>query len=71
LDKGLLRVEPQEVLRIRPGFRAGTIRRAAEMWPGEEEKDEIELLKAFLWVSAIGSCLIGVILFALVNRSCL
>jgi hypothetical protein len=71
LDKESITVEPLEVLRTGPAFPAAAMRQTAKMWPDEEEKGEIELLTAFLWVSAIASCLISVILFALVNRSCL
>jgi hypothetical protein len=69
MDNESITVDPQEVLRLSPAFPAGAIRHAPKTWPDEEEKDEIELLRAFLWFSAIASGLIGVILFALVNRS--
>jgi hypothetical protein len=62
-------VDPEEVLRISPVFPVEAIRQAQKKWPDEEEKDEIALLKSFLWFSAIASCLIGVILFALENHS--
>jgi hypothetical protein len=71
LNNESITVDPQEVLRLSPVFPAGAIRDAPKMWSHEEEKDEISLLKAFLWFSAIASCLclIGMILLALVNRS--
>jgi hypothetical protein len=69
LDNEPISVDPQEGLRLSPVLPAGTMRDALKTWPDEEEKHEIALLKGFLWFSAIASWLIGVILFALVNRS--
>jgi hypothetical protein len=71
LDDESTTVDPQKLIRLSPVFQAGVMRHDSKTWPEEEENDEIALLKAFLWFSAIGSCVIGVILFALMNRSSL
>jgi hypothetical protein len=69
LDNESITVDPREALTESPVSQGKAISQAPKTWPGEEETNEIALLKAFLCFSAIACCLIVVILFALMNHS--
>jgi hypothetical protein len=62
LDEETHKADLEEVIRLRPVLPTAATRNRAETRADQIERDEILLLEAFLWTSAIASSLIGVIL---------